>query len=137
MDNEERINKMKERRKWNNRYCEERKKMYRQINNEVRRETDKAREAYWDRVCNELEEWKSKGRTDLVYARVARLTWKERARNMNMGITDSSGKIVTDPVEVRETWRQYIESLYDKDGKPKEENLKLEEEEEVETDEKR
>ena len=32
-----------------------------------------------------------------------------------MGITDSSGNMVTDPEEVRETWKQYIESLYDKD----------------------
>ena len=31
-----------------------------------------------DRVCEELEDWNAKGRTDLVYARVARLTWKER-----------------------------------------------------------
>ena len=26
--------------------------------------------AYWDRVCEELEDWNAKGRTDLVYARV-------------------------------------------------------------------
>ena len=51
-----------------------------------------------------------------------------------MGITDSSGNIVTDPEEVRETWKQYTESLYDKDGKPKNEDLKFEEE--VDTDEK-
>jgi hypothetical protein len=36
----------------------------------------------------------------LVYARVARLILKERAGNMNMGVTDSSG---TDPEEMRET----------------------------------
>ena len=38
------------------------------------RETDKARAAYWDRVREELEDWNAKGRTDLVYARLARLT---------------------------------------------------------------
>ena len=27
----------------------------------------------------------------IVYARVARLTWKERVGSVNMGITDSSG----------------------------------------------
>ena len=110
--------------------------MYRQINNELRRETDKVRAAYWDRVCGELEDWNFKGRTDLVYARVARLTWKERVGSANMGITDSSGNMVTDPEEVRETWKQYIESLYDKVGKPKKEDLKFEEEDEVDTEEK-
>ena len=62
------INKMKERRKWNNKNNEEGRKIYRQINNELRRETDKARAAYWDRVCEELEDWNAKGRIDLVYA---------------------------------------------------------------------
>ena len=82
-----------------------------------------------------MEDWNAKGRTDLVYARVARLTWKERVGSVNMGIADSSGNIVTDPEEVRETWKQYIESLYDKDGKPKKEDLKFEEEEEFDKDE--
>ena len=53
-----------------------------------------------------------------------------------MGIADSSGNIVTDTEEVRETWKQYIESLYDKDAKPKKEDLKFEEEDEVDMDEK-
>ena len=72
----------------------------------------------------------------LVYARVARLTRKERVGSANMGIMDSSGNIVPDPEEVRETWKQYIESLYDKDGKPKKKDLKFEDEKEVDTDEK-
>ena len=75
--------------------------MYKQISNELRRETDKASAAYWERVCGELEDWNAK-RTDLVYARVARLTWKERIGSANMGITDSSGNMVTDPEEVRD-----------------------------------
>jgi hypothetical protein len=131
------INKMSERKKWNSKNNEEGRRKYRQINNELRRETDKARSAYWDRVCKELEGWNSKGRTDMVYARVARMTWQKRTGNMSTGsITDSSGNIVTEPEEVRETWRQYIESLYDKDGKPEKEDLKFEEEDEVEADEK-
>ena len=54
------INKMKERRKWNNKNNEEGRRMYRQINNELRREIDKARAVYWDRVCEELEDWNAK-----------------------------------------------------------------------------
>ena len=40
--------------------------------------------------CGELEDWNAKRRTDLVYARVARLTWKEKVWSVNMGITESS-----------------------------------------------
>ena len=36
----------------------------------------------------------------------------------NASVKDSKGNIVTEPEEVRERWRQYIESLYDRDGKP-------------------
>src|SRR3989442_13833762 len=42
--------------------------------------------------------------------------------------------MVNEPEEVKETWRQYIESLYDKDGKPKIEDLQVEEREEVDDD---
>ena len=42
--------------------------------------------------------------------------------------------MVNEPEEVKETWRQYIESLYDKDGKPKIEDLQVEEREEIDED---
>src|SRR6267154_4128728 len=48
-----------------------------------------------------------------------------------MQVLDDVGNIVTEPEEVRERWRQYIESLYDRDGKPKIEDLQVEEGEEV------
>ena len=56
--------------------------------------------------------------------------------NKNIEIKDSTGVIVNEPEEVREQWRLYIESLYDKDGKPKNDDLKVAEEAEVEDDEK-
>ena len=97
------ISKMKERRRWNN-------------NKNSKKEgecIDRLTMNYGEKqikqelpigiVCEELEDWNAKGRTDLVYTRVVRLTWKERLGSVNMGITDSSGNIVTDPEEVRET----------------------------------
>ena len=53
----------------------------------------------------------------------------------NVSVMDSAGNTVTEPEEVRETWRQYIESLYDKDGKPKKQDLQIEERDEVDDDE--
>ena len=46
----------------------------------------------------------------------------------NASVKDSKGNIVTEPEEVRERWRQYTESLYDRDGKSK---IQVEEIEEV------
>src|SRR3989441_11171880 len=54
--------------------------------------------------------------------------------NKNVSVRDSAGNMVNEPEEVKETWKQYIESLYDKDGKPKIEDLQVEEREEVDDD---
>ena len=72
----------------------------------------------------------------MVYVKVAKLTWEKKCMNKNKEIKDSAGVIVNEPEEVREQWRLYIESLYDKDGKPKSDDLQVEEEAEVEDDEK-
>ena len=132
----EMISKMDERRSWKNRSDEEGKKNYRRLNNELRREAAKAKEKWWSEQCAELEEMDAKGRSDLVYAKVAKMTWKDKVMTSSVKVENSEGEIITEPDEVKESWRLYIESLYDKDGKPKMEELKVEEEGEVEEDDK-
>ncbi len=129
------INKMDERREWRSKNNDEGKRRYRQLNNELRREASKAKEEWWNAECNELEELNAKGRSDLVYAKVAKLTWKNREKGRSVSVEDDAGKTITDPEEVRERWRTYIETLYDKEGKPKMEDLEIEEENKVDEDE--
>ena len=50
------MKKMQERRKWKNKNTEEGKRTYRRLNNELRKETDQARDRWWENECNELEE---------------------------------------------------------------------------------
>ena len=45
---------------------QEGKRKYKQLNNELRRTTDKAREKWWEEQCSGLEEMDRKGRLDLV-----------------------------------------------------------------------
>ena len=85
------INKMKERKEWQSKNTEEGKQRYRQLNNELRRETDKAKEEWWSRECDELEELNSKGRSDLVFAEVAKLIENKRLMNI-------CGTVVADDV---------------------------------------
>ena len=47
---------MQERRMWKNKNTEEGNRTYRRLYNELRRETDQARERWWENECNELEE---------------------------------------------------------------------------------
>ena len=54
-----------------------RKRTYRRLNNELRRDTDQARERWWENECNELEELDRRARPDLVYTKVGQLTRKK------------------------------------------------------------
>src|SRR6059036_3490862 len=104
-------NKMDERRSWKNKNDEYGRQRYRQLNNELRREAAKAKEEWWSKECAELEELDSKGRSDIVHAKVARLTWKKKMTSKNVGVKSSAGNIVTEPEEVRETWRQILREI--------------------------
>jgi len=70
----EMINKMTQRRKWKSVNFGEGRTRYRAPNNQVRRETDKAKETWWDGQCTGLEEMNNMGGTDLLYGRVTNLT---------------------------------------------------------------
>ena len=80
---------------------EEGKKRYRELNNELRREAAKAKETWWSRECKELEELDKKARSDLVYDKVAKLTWKKKCMNKNIEIKNNTGVIVNEPEEER------------------------------------
>ena len=94
---------MDERRNWKSTNNEYGRQRYRQLNNELRREAAKAKEEWRSKKCAELEELDSKGRSDLVYAKVAKLTWKKKMTSKNVGVMNSAGNRVTEPEEVRET----------------------------------
>ena len=76
---EKMIEKMEERRSFKNINTEIGKKKYRYLNNELRRETDKAREDWWNNECDELEELDKLGRSDLMYSKVKQITRTENA----------------------------------------------------------
>ena len=74
--------------------------------------------------------------SDLVYAKVSKLTWNKKVSNKSSSIKDSAGNLITDPEEVKDRWRMYIESLYDRDGKPKIVELPVEAKVDVKEDDK-
>ena len=80
--------------------------MYKRLNNELRRETDKAREEWWEARCEELEEYDRRGRSDLLYHEVSRLTRTEkRSTTKNVGINDNKGELKTEIKEIKEVKR--------------------------------
>ena len=131
------IERMSERRKWKGNNTEEGRKEYRHLNNELRRETDEAREEWWEVKCDELEEYDKRGRSDLLYHEVSRLTKTEKKVAIkNAAINDDRGELRTEISEIKERWKEYMEELYSKSSKPRMEDFKLEEERQVESDRK-
>ena len=128
---EEMIRKMDERRKWKNVTTEEGIQKYKALNNELRRETDKVREEWWKEKCVDLEELDRRDRSDLLYKKVRQLTGQSRQRNNTSTIKDKNGNLLTDKDDIKNRWKEYIEVLYDGEGKPLKENLKMEKESEV------
>jgi hypothetical protein len=91
---------------------------------------------WWSNQCQELENLDKRGRSDLVYDKVKQLTWGNKKQSTCSAIKNRDGILVTEEEEMRETWREYIEELYDKKGKPKTEDLEIEMETDVAEDEK-
>ena len=82
-----------------------------------------------------MELLERQGKIDLLYARIIEITKEKKARNICKQIKNRVGELPKDPDKIKKRWKEYIEDLYDKDGKPKLEQFNLEEEENVGIDE--
>jgi hypothetical protein len=72
------IEKMDERRKWKSVNNEMGRLKYRKLNNELRRETEKARQQWLESECEAIEDLEKRGRYDLMYGKVKELVWLKR-----------------------------------------------------------
>ena len=113
------LRKMDERRKWKRVNNEEGKRKYRELNNELRRETEKAREDYWVKQCLEIEDLEKAGKMDKMYRNVKELNRKRKSQQRTESIMSKQGELMTVPEQVNERWKEYIEELYNKEGNQK------------------
>ena len=102
---EQMIDKMKERRKWKNVNTECSRQMHRSLNNELRRETDRARVVWWEGPCRELDELDRSGRSDLVYyAKMKEINQEDRGSKKQGNVVSKRGTLLTDSEDVKERW---------------------------------
>ena len=125
------IEKMDERRKWKNKRTEEGNRMYRKLNNQLRRETDRAREQWLEEQCTEMEELERIGRHDLLYEKGKQICEDKRTSWKVQEIEGKNGQKLTRPEDIRSRFIEYVEELYDKQNKP---DVELEEETDIEDD---
>jgi hypothetical protein len=109
---DEMLRKMDERCKVKHQSTEQARKDYKRLNNKLRRETEKARECWWDKQCDELEELQRQGKQAQVYSKIQQM--QKKSGKSGPSIKDKHGKLLTDEAEVRSRWKEYIEELYDK-----------------------
>ena len=122
------IAKMDERKQWKSVNTDQGKERYRKLNNELRRETDRAREVWWEEQCAELGELDKKGKMDLLYNKVKFLAGiKRHGGGKNRGIKDEEGRLITESEEIKSRWGRYVMELYDADGRPVDSELEQEE----------
>ena len=65
-----------------------------------------------------------------MYTKVRQITIKPKTCS-HATVKDGSGKLLTEPQEIQNRWKEYTEVLYDKSGKPNIGDIKLEEEQQV------
>ena len=106
------IREMEERRKWKNVDTEEGKRMYRQINNRLRRQTKMAREDWWKGQCEEMEKFRKEEEVGALYAEVKSLSGGKKGQAMSK-IEAKDGRMLTEREEVQSRWKQYLEDLYE------------------------
>jgi hypothetical protein len=131
---QEMISKMDERRKWKNVNNEEGRKNYRRLGNELKRDTDHAKKEYVESISDEIIDFQTTERYDLMYMKTKELGWKENHWIQDIGIEDSQGNIIIDQRQLLKIWENYITELYDRSNRP--EHLEVEPEEGVDEDEK-
>ncbi|KAJ4436178.1 hypothetical protein ANN_18808 [Periplaneta americana] len=102
-----------EKRKWKNINTEEGRRNYRKLNNEVRRETNKAKEDWMKVRCKEIEDLGRKGGYDLMYRQVKYLDFTNKKSNSMWLIEDEIGNEITDRPGILTRWTKYVEELYE------------------------
>uniref|UniRef100_A0A8D8S3W4 Craniofacial development protein 2 n=1 Tax=Cacopsylla melanoneura TaxID=428564 RepID=A0A8D8S3W4_9HEMI len=128
------IEKMDERRKYKNIETEEGRLMYKKLNNQLRRETDKARETWTREQCERIEEMERKGNMEELYKTARNLTKCTPRIVPKQGMMNKEGNITTSMEETKIIWKEYIEELYQSDISNG--NMNIEPENEREEDEK-
>ena len=109
---------MDERKKWKSVNTEVGKKMYRALNNRLRRSTDKAREIWYKSKCDEIDQNIKEGKCGIAYRLEKEVTGKKKGAKGTQAIMDENGLLQTDLVNIKGRWKRYIEQSYAPNEKP-------------------
>ena len=84
-----------------------------------------------DEPISALDKIDSRGRSDVFYRKVRQLTGQNMIRKGSKAIKNMDGRLLTDKSDVKEKWKELIETFYNAGRKPGRDILGLEHEDEV------
>ena len=106
--NDEILRKMEERKRAKND-----QEMYKLLDREVNIMCDKAKEAWINDNCLEIEELEAKHKTREMYEKVKEITATNQKKRGNSCVTSKDGRVLFDQQEIQDRWKEYIEELFD------------------------
>jgi len=68
----------------------------------------------WTKECDELEEIDRRRRSDQIYSKIKQIAGHGNSKRILNEIRENKREMITESVEIRNRWKQYIKELYDK-----------------------
>ena len=86
---------------------------YNQLNKEIINDCRKAKETWFNKQCEEIEELEKNHNSREMHAKVKDLWQNKKYNNSNGCIMDKGGNLLFDEKDVANRWKEYITELYD------------------------
>ena len=88
---------------------------YNQLNTEIINDCRKAKEIWFNKQCEEIEELEKNHNSKEMHAKVKELWRNKKYNNSNGCIMDRAGNLLFEEEDVANRWKEYITELYDDD----------------------
>ena len=94
---------------------------YNQLKKEIEKECTKAKDEWWNKKCEEVEELEAKHESKNMHKKIKEITEQTSRKCGSNCIKDKDGKMLFDEEDIKVRWEEYVSELYnDNRGNPPE-----------------
>ena len=86
---------------------------YSQLKKEIEKECTKAKEEWWNKKCEEVEQLEAKHESRAMHEKIKEITGQGSRKRGSNCIKDKDGKLLFDEDEIKTRWEEYVSELYD------------------------
>ena len=88
---------------------------YKQLKKEVDSDCRKAKEEWWNKKCETVEQLESSHASRAMHEKIKEITGQGDRKRSNNTIKDKDGKMLFDKEEIKTRWEEYVKELYNDD----------------------